>query len=157
MQQRLKTLRRIKSLYAAVEAMDSIDLKQKTAALIEAQDALATEKETLWSNYVERRKALRVGDSAGRTLAETQCEITQLRRQILEKIRQDRERLNEAAREQYVASRLNAQQMNEVVNDIEMAADVDKERKIQAALDDGFLARRRWTDAREQLRDSSSR
>lgn len=157
MQQRLKTLRRIKSLYAAVEEIESINLKQKTAALIEAQYALATEKETLWSNYVKRREALRVGDSAGRTLAETQCEITQLRRQLLDKIRQNRERLTEAAREQHVASRLKAEQMNKVVNDIEMTVEVDKERKLQAALDDGFLARRRWTDAREQLRDGSGR
>jgi hypothetical protein len=72
----------------------------------------------------------------------------------LEQIRLEREELNEAAREQYVASRLKREQIKRVFDDIAVRMEIEEGRRLQAASDDRFLARRRWTDARERIRDN---
>ena len=63
------------------------------------------------------------------------------------------EELSEAAREQYVASRLKREQIRRVFDDIAARLEIEEGRRLQAASDDRFLARRRWTDAREKTRD----
>jgi len=87
-------------------------------------------------------------------MTEIQQEAAAWRRRRLEQIRLEREELNEAAREQYVASRLKREQINRVFDDISARMDVEEGRRLQAASDDRFLARRRWTDTRERMRDN---
>jgi hypothetical protein len=87
-------------------------------------------------------------------MAETQRETAAWRRRGLEQIRLEREELNEAAREQYVASRLKREQIKRVFDDIAVRMEIEEGRRLQAASDDRFLARRRWTDARERIRDN---
>ena len=87
-------------------------------------------------------------------MAETQQETAAWRRQRLEQIRLEREELNEAAREQYVASRLKREQIKRVFDDIAVRMEIEEGRRLQAASDDRFLARRRWTDTRERMRDN---
>jgi hypothetical protein len=86
-------------------------------------------------------------------MAETQQETAAWRRERLEKIRLEREELSEAAREQYVASRLKREQMKRVFDDIAVRSGIEEGRRMQAASDDRFLARRRWTDTQEKMRD----
>lgn len=83
-------------------------------------------------------------------MAETQQESAELRRRRLEQIRLEREELNDAAREQYVASRLKREQMKRVFDDIASRMEIEEGRRTQACSDDRFLARRRWTDAQER-------
>jgi hypothetical protein len=68
----------------------------------------------------------------------------------LERVRLEREDLNETARQQYVASRLKREQIKRVFEDIAARMDIERERRLQAALDDRFLARRRWTDSQQR-------
>ena len=86
-------------------------------------------------------------------MTEIQQEAAAWRRRRLEQIRLEREELNEAAREQYVASRLKREQIKRVFDDIALRMEIEEGRRLQAASDDRFLGRRRWTDARETLRD----
>jgi hypothetical protein len=86
-------------------------------------------------------------------MAESQQETVAWRRRGLEPIRLEREKLSEAAREQYVASRLRREQIKRVYDDIAVRMEIEEGRRLQAASDDRFLARRRWTDARERMRD----
>jgi 2-phospho-L-lactate guanylyltransferase (CobY/MobA/RfbA family) len=65
----------------------------------------------------------------------------------------EREELSEAAREQYVVSRLRREQIKCVFDDIALRMEIEEGRRLQAASDDRFLARRRWTDAREATGD----
>jgi hypothetical protein len=153
MQTRLKTLQRLVSLYAAVEEMHSTELQRMTAAVREAQQAIGIEQEVARSARVDGRGALLVEDRAGRRMAETQQATAAWRRQGLELIRLEREELNDAAREQYVASRLKKEQIKRVFDDIAARMEIEERRRTQAASDDRFLARRRWTDAREKIRD----
>jgi hypothetical protein len=157
MQTRLKALQRLVTLYAAVEEMHSTELQRMTAAVREAQQAIGVEQEVVRSARVDGRGALLAGDSVGRMMAETQQETAVWRREGLERIRLEREELNDAAREQYVASRLKREQIKRVFDDIAARTEIEEGRRMQAASDDRFLARRRWTDAREKMRDEQTK
>jgi hypothetical protein len=156
MQTRLKALQRLVSLYAAVEEMHSTELQRMTAAVREAQQAIGVVQEVVRSARVDGRGALLAGDSVGRMMAETQQETAAWRREGLERIRLEREELNDAAREQYVASRLKREQIKRVFDDIAARVEIEEGRRMQAASDDRFLARRRWTDAREKMREGQT-
>jgi hypothetical protein len=153
MQTRLEALQRLVTLYAAVEETHSIELQRMTAAVREAQQAIGVEQEVVRSARVDGRGALLAEDRMGWMMAEIQQETAAWRRQGLERIRLEREELNDAAREQYVASRLKREQIKRVFDDIAARMEVEEGRRMQAASDDRFLARRRWTDAREKMRD----
>jgi hypothetical protein len=150
---RLETLRRLVSLYAAVEEMHSTELHRTTTAVQEAQQAVAAAQLVMQSARVDGRGALLDGDSVGWVMAETRQETAALRRQSLDGIRVEREELSDAARERYVASRLKKEQMKRVFDDIAARMEIEEGRRMQASSDDRFLARRRWTDAQEKLRD----
>jgi hypothetical protein len=153
MQTRLETLRRLVGLYTAVEEMHSTELQRMTAAVREAQQAIGVEQEIGRSARVSGRRALLTGDRVGWVMAATQQETAAWRRRGLEEIRLEREELNDAAREQYVASRLKREQIKRVFDDIAARVEIEERRRTQAASDDRFLARRRWTDTQQKMRD----
>ena len=153
MQTRLETLKRLVTLYAAVEEMHSSELQRMVAAVHEAQHAIGIEQEIARSARIDGRGALLAGDQVSCMMAGTLEETAVWRRRGLEQIRLEREERNEAAREQYVASRLKREQIKRVVDDITAQMAIEEGRRMQAASDDRFLARRRWTDAREKVRD----
>ena len=153
MQTRLATLQRLVAMYLAVEEMHSTELQRMTAAVREAELAIGVEQEVArWAN-VAVRGALLTGDRASWMVAETQRETAAWRRRGLEQIRLEREELNNAAREQYVASRLKRMQVQRVFDDIAARMEIEEGRRMQAVSDDRFLARRRWTDCRERMKD----
>ncbi len=154
MQTRLETLQRLVTLYAAVEEMHSTELQRMASAVREAQQAIGIEQEVARSARINGRGALLAGDRVSWMMAETQQETAAWRRRRLEQIRLEREELNEAAREQYVASRLKREQIKRVFDDIAVRMEIEEGRRLQAASDDRFLARRRWTDTRERMRDN---
>ena len=153
MQSKLETLQRLVTLYAAVEEMHSTELQRMTAAVREAQQVIRAEQEVARAARLDGRGALLAGDRMSWTMAETQQETAAWRRRGLEQIHLEREELSEAAREQYVASRLRREQIKRVFDDIALRMEIEEGRRLQAASDDRFLARRRWTDAREKTRD----
>jgi hypothetical protein len=153
MQSKLETLQRLVTLYAAVEEMHSTELQRMTAAVREAQQVIRAEQEVARAARLDGRGALLTGDRMSWTMAETQQETSAWRRRGLEQIRLEREELSEAAREQYVASRLKREQIRRVFDDIAARLEIEEGRRLQAASDDRFLGRRRWTDAREKTRD----
>jgi hypothetical protein len=150
MQTRLETLQRLMTLYAAVEEMHSTELQRKVAAVREAQQAIGIEQEVARSARIDGRGALLAGDRVSWVMAESQQETAGPRRRRLEQIRLEREELSEAAREQYVASRLKREQIKRVFDDIAAGMEIEGGRRLQAASDDRFLARRRWTDRRKR-------
>jgi hypothetical protein len=153
MQPRLKTLQRLVTLYAAVEEMHSTELQRMMAAVREVQRAVKVEREAAQSARIEAREALVAGERESRMVIESQQETAAWRRRKLEQVRLEREELNDAAREQYVASRLKREQIKRLYDDIAARVQIEEERRMQAASDDRFLARRRWTDTCEKTRD----
>jgi hypothetical protein len=154
MEPRVETLQRLVSLYAAVEEMHSTELQRMASAVREAQQAIGIEQEAARSARINGRGALLAGDRVSRMMAEIQQETAAWRRRRLEQVRLEREELSEAAREQYVASRLKKEQIKRVFDDIAVRLEIEEGRRLQAASDDRFLARRRWTDTRERMRDN---
>jgi hypothetical protein len=155
MQTRLETLQRLATLYAAVEEMHSVELQRMTAAVRETQQAIGAAQEIARSARMDGRAALLGGDRVCWTMAETRQETAAWRRRGLEQIRVEREELSDAAREQYVASRLKREQIKRVLDDIAARLEIEEGRRVQAASDDRFLARRRWTDARKAIRNGT--
>jgi hypothetical protein len=153
MQTRLGALRRLASLYAAVEEMHSTELQRMTAAVRETQNAIQAEQEIARSALNDGRGALLEGDRVSWIGAKTQLQAAAHRGRDLDQIRLGREELNEVAREQYVASRLKREQMKRVFDDIAAGMEIEEGRRLQAASDDRFVARRRWTDEQKRLRD----
>jgi hypothetical protein len=154
MSTRLEALQRLMSLYAAVEQMHSNELQRLTTSVREAQQAIAVEQGVAQSARIEGREALTAGDRVGWMMTETQQETAGWRTQRLEQIRMERQQLNDAAREQYVASRLKKEQMKRVFEEMETRAEVEEGRRAQSTSDDLFLSRRRWTDAQEKLEEN---
>jgi DNA-binding helix-hairpin-helix protein with protein kinase domain len=153
MSTRLETLQRLMNLYAAVEQMHSTELQRLTTAVREAQQAIAVEQSAAEVARIEGRKALTEGDRVGWMMSETQQETAWWKRQKLEEIRVDRQELSDAAREQYVASRLKKEQMKRVFEEMEARVQIEEGRRMQSSSDDLFLSRRRWTDAKEKTEE----
>jgi hypothetical protein len=151
MSTRLETLQRLMNLYTAVEQMHSTELQRLTTAVRETQQAIAVEQSVAQTARIDGREALATGDRVGWMMAETQQETAGWRTQRLEEIRVERQELNDAAREQYVASRLRKEQMKRVFEEMEARAEVEEGRRAQSISDDLFLSRRRWTDAKEKV------
>ena len=147
---RLESLQRLMNLYAAVEQMHSTELQRLTTAVWEAQQAIALEQSAAQAARIDGREALTAGDRVGWMMSETQQETAGWRRQKLEDIRVERQELSDAAREQYVASRLKKEQMKRVFEEMEARMEVEQGRRVQTSSDDLFLSRRRWTDAKEK-------
>jgi hypothetical protein len=154
MRSKLETMQRLVTLYAVVEEMHSAELQRMTAAVREAEHAIGMEQKVAHAARADSRRALIAGDSVGWMMAETQQETAAWRRVRLEEIRLEREVLNEAARERYVASRLKRQQMKRVLENIAGRIEIEAGRRMQAASDDRFLARRRWRETQEQRIDA---
>jgi hypothetical protein len=152
MQPRLEILRRLVALYSTVEETHSTELQRTTAAVREVQHAIGVEQEVAQSARTGGRSALMAGDQLSSMAAEAQQETATWRRRGLEQIRVKREELNDAAKAQYVASRLKKEQIKRVFDDIAARVEVEEGRRMQAVSDDRFLARRRWTDTRDKMR-----
>jgi hypothetical protein len=153
MSTRLETLQRLMNLYAAVEQMHSTELQRITIAVHEAQRAIEMEQSVAQAARADGREALSAGDRVGWMMSETQQETAGWRTQRLEKIRLERQELSDAAREQYVASRLKKEQMKRVFEEMERRTAVEEGRRAQSTSDDLFLSRRRWTDATEMAEE----
>jgi hypothetical protein len=149
---RLQTLKRLVTLYGVVEEMHSAELQRTAAAVHEAQRAIGVQQRVARSARFDGRDALIADDRMGWEIAETQAESAGWKRRRLEQIRLEREVLKDAAREQYVASRLKSEQMQRLAQGVAVKAEIEDGRRMQAASDDRFLARRRWNDTQDRMR-----
>ncbi len=155
MYSRVDALRRVMSLYDSIEEIHSIELQRTTTAVQEAEQSIEAQQKTVRSSAVLGRDALVAGDRMDWAAARTQREMAEWKQQRLQQVRLERAKLSEEAKRIYSASRLRSEQIQHVVNDSEMEIATKADRQTQAALDDRFLARRRWTDARKDMRVKS--
>jgi hypothetical protein len=152
MQPRSRRLKRLVSLYGIVEEMHALELQRMASAVREAEQGIEAQQRIAQMARFDGRDALSEGDRMGWTAAETQGETAGWWRRRLEQVRVEREVLNNAAREQYMASRLKSEQMKHMTGSIVAQAEIEEGRRLQAALDDRFLARRRWNETRDRIR-----
>jgi hypothetical protein len=148
---RLQTLKQLVTLYGVVEEMHSAELQRMTTSVQEAQQAIGVQQQVVSSTRVNGRDALMTDDRMGWEIAEVQRESAGWKRRRLEQIRLEREVLNDAAREQYLASRLKSEQMKRLAEGVALKAEINERRRVQAVSDDRFLARRRWSDTQDRI------
>lgn len=151
MHSRMDALKRLMALYVRIEEMHSIELQRTTTAVKEAEQAIGAQEETACSSSLFGRNALIAGDRMDWAAARTQREVAEWKQQQLQQIRLEREMLSEEAKRLYRASHLQSEQIRHVVDDAATQIATQTGRQTQAALDDRFLARRRWTDSRRDL------
>lgn len=143
------------SLYGDVEEMHSIELRRTAGSVREAERAIGLQEKVVRSADLKARIALAGGDRVDWTIARTQRDIAEWKQQRLQEVRLEREILKNEATKQYLASRLQSEQMRHVVNGAAAQEAVETGRRTQAAIDDRFLARRRWTDTRDESRKNA--
>jgi hypothetical protein len=152
MRQRLAVLRRLTSLYEGIEESHSMALQRTMAAVREAEQAMDVQQAAVRSSDFDGREALISGDRMSWNAAKTQREIAKWRRERLEQVRLEREMLEDEAKRQYIASHVQSEQMKHLVDQAATQVEIDCGRRMQAALDERFLARKRWIDTRKKLR-----
>lgn len=150
MHSRLAALKRLASLYGDVEEMHSLELQRASSAVREAEQAIGAERGFVRSSNAEGRRALAAGDRLDWRAAQLHREMAEWRQQRLQQVQKERELLNDEARKRYLASRLQSEQMKHVARGVAVEAETEAGRRAQGALDDRFLARRRWTDLQEE-------
>ena len=148
MEARLEVLRRLATLHEVVERTHAAVLERRVAEVREAEEAIDLQHAMARSAAFEGRAALIVDDRMGWSLADAQREFAGWRRERLERIRVEREQLRAFAQEQYVASRVKSEQMRGVVEGVEAKIAIEEGRRNQAAMDDRYLSRRLWVEAR---------
>jgi hypothetical protein len=151
MKTQLQTLKRLVDLYKAVERLHSTELQRTTTSLQKAEQAVGMQREIVNSARVDGRNALKSGDRMEWTMAEVRSGTSDWRRRRLDVIRSEREGLRDTASEQYLASRLKSEQVKRVTEAIAERIAIEEGRRVQAASDDRFLARKRWSDAQERI------
>jgi hypothetical protein len=152
MRQRLGMLRRIASLYSVIEGMRRSELEVAVAAVREAEEAIAVQRSTVLSARLEGREALAAGDRLGWMAADKRREVAGRKSLGLEEVRVKRETASAVARQMYLASRIESEQMKSVREALARTVEIDESRRMQAIVDDRFLSRRLWMDAQTDKR-----
>lgn len=155
MKSRLEGLKRLVSLYGGIEEMHSTELQRRTAAVREAEQAIAAQQNTLRWSASRGHAELNTGDRVGWKSSQVQREIAEWKQERLQQVRMERERSNEEARRRYLASRLKSEQVKHLVDRAAAETAIEAGRRTQAGLDDRFLSRKRWTDAQQEPQETA--
>ena len=141
---KLRTLKRVMGIYGVLEDMRSAELLRATTAVHEVQQAIGGEENAARLARTAGRHALDAGDRVGWMASAAQQLAAKIKRRRLDPIREQRQAMNETAREQYLASRLKHEQIQRLIARAEEQIGIEEERRGQAESDDRFLARR-WS------------
>ena len=147
---RIAALKRIAKLYGAVETMHSVELSRATSALNEAETAVRAEQAAGVAANLAGRAALTTGDREEWMLTDAEREMAGWRRGLLEGLRVERDAVREAARKQFLDSRVQTEQMKSVVTRMKEQVEIEQGRRMQASSDDRYLTRLRWRAQREK-------
>lgn len=153
MRARTAALKRVLRVYSALEEVRSEELLRAGAAVDEVEQAITAQIEAALHARQDGQFAIRVEDRAGqRTSSVLQGAASVLLRR-LEPVRAQRQQQGDLAREKYVEIRMKREQIQRLAERAEARIEVEEERRMQAASDDRFLARR-WNERLAGMKDS---
>jgi len=148
MTSRTKSLRRIARLYGVVEEMHSVTLRQATATVNEAEGAIRMERNAGALAAEAGRTALSAGEREEWLLSHAEGEISLMRAKLFEEMKERYVVVEQAAREEFLASRIKTEQMKQIVEQRVKQTALEEGRRIQATSDDRYAARRNWLTSR---------
>jgi hypothetical protein len=140
------TLRRLAGLYETLEAVRSVDLQRATAMVVKVEQEIATQLAARYRALEEGRSALELGDDLGWRSIQAHAAMTERRCADLESVRLQRALLRDTARDLYRESRIESEQMGQILNDALRQDKVLQDRRAQNESDDRHLSRRRWRE-----------
>ncbi len=144
---RQTTLHRLAELYKTMEALRSSELRRAQAMVWQVEQEIAAQLAVHCRTVVEGRTALEQADELGWQSARAHSVLTQRRCEGLEAIRVQRCIARDAATELYRTSRVQSEQMAQLLEDSIFEAKILETRRMQAESDDRYLSRRRWREA----------
>jgi hypothetical protein len=151
---RQTTLHRMAELYKTMEALRSSELQRAQAMVWQAEQEIVAQLALRCRTMVEGRSALEQADDLGWRSSQAQASLTERRCEGLEAIRVQRGTMRDAATEIYQTSRVQSEQMVQLLEDSISEANMLENRRMQAESDDRHLSRRRWSEANLKGRES---
>jgi hypothetical protein len=137
-------LKRLAKLYGMVETLNALQVKGAAAAVFEVERAEAE----LSARRVQGAAAAREGLARGSRLealsVEKSCANDEARAALLAKAGAERSVRLEAAVMAHRESRMEARQVDGLVDRVQAAEEWERERRAQGESDDRFLSRREW-------------
>jgi hypothetical protein len=144
-------LKRLATLYGLVQDARLAEMRSAMVLLAEVEEAIATQESMLWMANAFGRGALEQGDRFGWKQAGMHATLAVWSGERLEVIREERDALSETAKQRYRASRVQAEQMDKLLEHATRQAELIEGRRLQAITDDRFLSRRRWAEMRAEV------
>lgn len=147
----MAVLKRVMQVYTAIEEIRSADLMRAWADVREVQREMVGQQEAGDRARREGLSALGSGDRTGQSASEALQDAAGVMHARLEPVYRQRQDQRASAQERYQISRMKREQMERLVKRAMGKAKVEEERKLQAASDDRFLARR-WMAESVQMK-----
>jgi hypothetical protein len=141
MSDKTRRLKRLVGIRKIAEELDRRDLELAVAAVAEVDAALWATRGSLLEAGTAARAALGAGERGEWLLADAQSEVAGWNRGRLGLLRAQRVVAVEPAKEKFMASRLEHEQVKVLVEDAKREEREDEGRRAQTTSDDWFLGR----------------
>jgi flagellar biosynthesis chaperone FliJ len=141
MSDRAKRLTRLVEIRKIAEELDKRDLELAVAAVAEVDSALRATQVSLVQAGVAARAGLEAGERGEWLLADAQTEVAGWNRGRLGLLRAQRAIAVAPAKERFLESRREHEQVKVLVEDAKQAERAEEDRRAQTASDDWFLGR----------------
>src|SRR5947209_6240103 len=135
MRSRKMTLKRLTTLYGVVQDAHSAEMRRAAMQLAEVEEAIAMQDSMLWMANAFGRGALEQGDRFGWKQAGANATLAIWNSEQLEVIREERYSVSELCKQRYRESRMQAQQMGKLLEQVMRQAELMERRKDQATAD----------------------
>jgi hypothetical protein len=142
MSEKIERLGRLLAIRRLSEDLDRRDLALAMGSVAEVDAAIARQKLSRVDSGLAARKALESGDRGEWLLAEAQSEVAGWNWGRLDTLLKTRAAEILPAMEKFLASRLEHEQVKQLVEDARQTARAEQDHKAQAMADDWFLSRR---------------
>lgn len=142
MTRRAERLGRLLAIRRLNEDLDRGALAAALAGVAEVESALARQETALMESRVAARTALGAGERGEWLLADAQGEVAGWNRTGLRAVLRERAEAVAPAMEKFLESRREHEQVKQLVENARQAAQLEEDRRAQAAADDWFLSRR---------------
>ena len=142
MSDKTRRLMRLVGIRRIAEELDRRDLELAVAAVVEVDSALRATQGSLVEAAVAARTALGAGERGEWLLADAQTEVAGWNRGRLAVLRAKRAVAVAPAKEKFLESRREHEQVKLLVEGAKQAERVDEDRRAQMTSDDWFLGRR---------------
>jgi hypothetical protein len=134
------------ALYVAKEEIEAADLLRASDALFSVERLIAGEHRSRVESDHLKVYALETGNHGSASLAELQKQMSSQRLASSAGLREERGRLKGQARERYLSSRMQREQIQKLLDKRLLDESIKEHRLSQMSADDLFLSKRRWIE-----------